>query len=114
MWAECKWFGICRLSYLLSDWSSPVAITLGVVLAPVLSTSEPGSSGLATVASKSSILRSKAVSCVSIADAVLSPLAPTDSPVSWIEHCGGDVIVSSRTQVMTLLVLIADDNRGGW
>ena len=34
----------------------------------------PGASGLTTVASNSLILRSKAVSCVSMTDAVLSPL----------------------------------------
>ena len=58
----------------------------GILLADsvdVLSAFEPGSSELATVLSKSSILRSKAVSCVSIAEAVFSPLTWLDSRVSF-------------------------------
>ena len=52
-----------------------------------LSLSEPGASGLAMVASKSSILRSKAVSCVSIADAVLSPLGSQVSQIGMAFGC---------------------------
>lgn len=62
------------LSYFLSDSSLPLVSVLALS-----TTSGPRSSALATVASNSSILRSKAVSWVSIAEAVLSPLAPTDS-----------------------------------
>lgn len=51
-----------------------VPVTLLLVSLVASSTSELGASAVATVASKSSSLRSKAVSCVSIADAVLSPL----------------------------------------
>ena len=59
------------------------SVRLPGVSVVVLSTSGPGASA---AASKSSILRSNAVSCVSITDAVLSPLkARRGSRVSRME-----------------------------
>ena len=70
--------------YFSSDWALVVLLTLPSVSVLALFALRSGASGLSTAASKSSILRSKAVSCDSIADAVLSPLAAKGSGVSWV------------------------------
>ena len=51
-----------RLLYSFFDWASPVPVTLPTVSVVALSASEARASALATVASKSSILRSNAES----------------------------------------------------
>ena len=68
---------------------------------------EAGSSQPATVASKSSIFRSREVSCVSIADAVLSPLAPCDSRVSQTDIAMQPV---AECHVVMISVAIAEDH----
>ena len=72
-----------------------------------LPTSEPGSSQPATVANKSSIFRSKEVSCVSIADAVLSPLVACDSRVSQTDIA---MQLVAESHVVRIPVAIAEDH----
>ena len=84
-----------------------MAVALPSVSVFALSTPEPGSSRPATVASKSSIFRSKEVSCVSIADAVLSPLAPCDSRVSQTKIA---MQIVAGCHVMMITVAIAEDD----
>lgn len=111
---------VCRLMlesgrrYFVLVGFSPVPVAWPVLPVPASSTSEPGASALATEVSRSSILRSKAVSCVSIAEAVLSPLAPAGS---WVSSGGiGAVWMGAGMGVMSVSSSMAEDGHdgGGW